>query len=84
MENEQNRVSKKFRTVVSVLKILGYGSAIISTLFYIILVALSNTLLVAVTGIALGLLIAVGTWLACLSYEAIAEGLQLLQDIKNK
>ena len=84
MPTEINRVAKKFKIVVTVIKILGYGYAILSTLLFILASALSNMVLLAVLGIVVGLLIAIGTWLACLMYEAIAEGLQLLQDIKNK
>ena len=83
MQNEQNRVAKKFKIVVSVLRILGYGTAIISALLAVLFIfidLLEATLVCLIYAIAL----AVGTWFACLTYEAIAEGLQLLQDIKNK
>ena len=35
-------------------------------------------------GIIAGIVIAVAVWLSTLFLEAIAEGLNLLQDIKNK
>ena len=36
------------------------------------------------TGFLSGIAIAITTWFSTLLFEAIAEGLNLLQDIKNK
>ena len=76
-------IAKKFNIVISVLKFLGYGAAIVmalAALFFIF----SGTFIVTAVLLFDALLLSIGTWLACLSYEAIAEGLQLLHDIKNK
>ena len=82
MTNEQNKIAKKFKAVVSALKILGYGAAILCAIagFLYFFTSIESS----ITNLISAITVAVGTWMACLFYEAIAEGLQLLQDIKNK
>lgn len=72
-----NTVASKFSLVVSIMKFLGYGATIIG-----FIALFSNE----EQGFAFICLICGGivTWLSTLFFEAIAEGLQLLEDIKNK
>ena len=76
-ENKKNKVAFKFLIVINFMKLLGYGSTIIG-----FIALLSNE----ETGFAFLCLIcgSIGTWLSTLFFEAVAEGLQLLQDIKDK
>ena len=72
-----NKVALKFSVIVSIIKFVGYVASIIS---FITLLSLGET------GFAFICLIC-GTFLTLFStliFEAIAEGLQLLEDIKNK
>lgn len=73
-----NKVATKFNAVVIIMKFLGYGASIIG--FFGIIKSLEET------GMAFLCLIGgiIATWLSTLIFEAIAEGLQLLQDIKDK
>jgi hypothetical protein len=75
--NNSNRIADKFTLVVNITKILGYLCAIIIAIVMMINVSLWSGLLV-------GLVIAGIVWFSTLLFEAIAEGLNLLQDIKNK
>ena len=75
--NSSNEVAEKFMIVVMLIKVIGYSAAFILGLSTMMDLNFWSGLLVA-GGIA------VGVWLSTLLYEAIAEGLNLLQDIKNK
>jgi len=68
-----NFVAKKFDLVILIIKGLGYSVAVI--------MALMNAFDL---GIWIGIFVAIATWLSTLILEAVAEGLQLLEDIKNK
>lgn len=76
--NSSNEVANKFTLVVTIGKVIGYALAIITAL--IIIFGMEEFLI----GILSGVMIAIITWLSSLLFEAIAEGLNLLQDIKNK
>lgn len=78
----KNKIANKFKLVVTLLKFLGYGGAIISAL--IIILASEMELAGIVVGLLVALVVSLITWFSCLSWEAIAEVLQLLEDIKNK
>lgn len=73
----KNKVAQKYKSIIHVIWILGYG---LSILLFII-GAINNELL---TGIIVGLILAVSTWYGSLSLEYKAGVLQLLEDIKNK
>lgn len=73
----QNKVAKKFNLVIIIMKFLGYFSAFVSLIIFI---SLNNF----GWGLLSCFVIAVMTWLSTLIFEAIAEGLNLLEDIKNK
>lgn len=75
--NSSNVVAQKFTLIVVINKIIGY---ICSIVIAIILIIAVNFWI----GLVFGLLIAVMTWLSTLLFEAIAEIINLLQDIKNK
>ena len=75
--NSSNEVAEKFIIVVMLIKVIGYSAAFILGLSTMMNSNFLGGLLVA-GGIA------IGVWLSTLLYEAIAEGLNLLQDIKNK
>ena len=75
--NSSNVVAQKFTLIVVINKIIGY---ICSIVIAIILIIAVNFWI----GLVFGLLIAVMTWLSTLLLEAIAEIINLLQDIKNK
>ncbi|MCI8290894.1 MAG: hypothetical protein HFJ25_01365 [Clostridia bacterium] len=75
--NSSNTVADKFILVVMIIKFIGYVGAVISA---IILIGNGEF----GVGILAGLVIAIVTWFSTLLFEAIAEGLNLLQDIKNK
>lgn len=72
-----NRVATKFNIVVWIMRILGYFGAIISLIIYAQLGNLGFGLLVCI-------ITCIITWFSTLIFEAISEGLQLLEDIKNK
>lgn len=72
-----NKVATKFNFVVWIMKFIGYMGAIIT---WIALANLENGLL----GFGICVVICIATWLSTLLFEAISEGLQLLEDIKNK
>lgn len=75
--NSSNVVAQKFTMIVITTKVIGYIFSII------VAVILMNTIKFWV-GLVVGLLIADITWLSTLLFEAIAEIINLLQDIKNK
>ena len=78
IENEiTNKVASKFSLLVGIMKFIGYSASFIS---FIALLSSEET------GFAFLCLIggAIFTWLSTLFFEAVAEGLQLLQDIKDK
>ena len=72
-----NRIARKFDLVVWIIKFLGYLGGIISL---IILTSLDDFII----GLVVCIVTCIVTWLSTLLFEAIAEGLQLLEDIKNK
>lgn len=72
-----NKVATKFNFVVWVMKFIGYVGGIIT---WIALANLGNGL----AGFVICVGICIATWLSTLLFEAISEGLQLLEDIKNK
>lgn len=76
-KRKYNKVATKFNFVVWIMKFLGYLSGIIT---WIVLANLDNGLM----GFVICVVICVVTWFSTLLFEAIAEGLQLLEDIKNK
>lgn len=73
----KNKVANKFNFVVMIVKCIGYLLAITIFICFIQM----DKFLVGL-GWCVGLSFA--TWLSTLIMEAIAEGLNLLQDIKNK
>ena len=75
--NSSNVVAEKFILVVLIIKILGYLGAIIIGAIYIGNIGFGP-------GLLIGGIIAISVWFSTLIFEAIAEGLNLLQDIKNK
>ncbi len=75
--NSSNVVAQKFTIIVISTKVVGY---ILSIIVAIILMRVVKFWL----GLIVGLLIADITWLSTLLFEAIAEIINLLQDIKNK
>ena len=80
--SRRNPVAAKFAGVAATIKTLGYGAAIVLALLIMASFDMEGegVLLAFITGLS----IAVTTWFACLIWEAIAEALQLLEDIKNK
>lgn len=75
--NSSNTVAEKFILVVMITKFIGYIGAVILAIVFI-----GNG--EPGLGILAGIVIAIATWFSTLLFEAIAEGLNLLQDIKNK
>ncbi len=76
-DSKTNAVAFKFKIVVRIIQFVGYIGALIVAILYMVLEQFW-------LGIAFGIAIAVFTWFSKLIFEAIAEGLQLLEDIKNK
>ena len=72
-----NTVASKFSLVVNIMKFLGYGATIIGFIALFSNEEQGFAFLCLICG-------AIVTWLSTLFFEAIAEGLQLLEDIKNK
>lgn len=72
-----NKVTTKFNIVIFIIKLLGYFGAFICLITYTQISNLGLGLLICV-------IVCIVTWLSTLIFEAIAEGLQLLEDIKNK
>lgn len=76
-KRKYNKVANKFNIVVWIIKFLGYVGGIIS---WIIFANLNN----GWTGFVVCIITCILTWFSTLLFEAVAEGLQLLEDIKNK
>ncbi len=77
--NSSNIVAQKFAMVVSVTKIIGY---ILAFIFGLVMLDVSgDNFFIAILS---GGIFALFVWFSTLLYEAIAEVLNLLQDIKNK
>ena len=72
-----NKVATKFNIVVYIIRIIGYFSGFVS----LIILAQNNSFLLGLVVCASTCIV---TWLSTLFFVAIAEGLQLLQDIKEK
>lgn len=72
-----NKVATKFNVVVYIIRFLGYFSGFIS----LIILAQNNSFSL---GLVVCVITCIVTWLSTLFFVAIAEGLQLLQDIKEK
>ena len=75
--NTFNPIAKKFNLVVMIVKVIGYFSAFISIIAF-------ASIREFWWGLLGSIVIVISTWLSTLLFEAIAEGLNLLQDIKNK
>ena len=72
-----NKVASKFSLVVNIMKFLGYFATIIGFFALFSIEEQGFAFLCLICGVIV-------TWLSTLFFEAIAEGLQLLEDIKNK
>ena len=72
-----NPVAKKFSLVVIVMKVIGYLSAFIGLIAWMSLDELGLGCLFFIVAFIV-------TWLSTLIFEAIAEGLNLLQEIRDK
>ena len=70
-------MATKFNIVVYIIRIIGYFSGFVS----LIILAQNNSFLL---GLVVCVITCIVTWLSTLFFVAIAEGLQLLQDIKEK
>lgn len=75
--NSSNTVAKKFILVVTIMKFIGYLGAVIVAIVFMSMDEVG-------IGILSGIITTIITWLSTLIFEAIAEALNLLQDIKNK
>ncbi len=69
-----NPVAEKFTTVVNAKKFIGYSLAII-----LLIISIKSDYFLY--GILISVIIASETWFSTLGFEAIAEGLNLLQEI---
>lgn len=77
LKNEyNNKVAKKFRLIIDIIQIIGY---IISGLIFV--AALLDLNLYC---LIYGVIVALSTWFSTLFLEAIAEIIELLDNIKNK
>lgn len=72
-----NKVAIKFNKFIAIIKFLGYFMGIVSC---IVLSQFDNFAM----GFVICIIIFIVTWLSTWIFEGIAEGLQLLEDIKNK
>lgn len=72
-----NKVALKFTTVSSIIQAIGYTIAILYGLWAMVNVSFFN-------GLIIGVIIGFTVFFSTLLYEAIAEIINLLQDIKNK
>lgn len=72
-----NQVAKKFNLVVMIMKVLGYFSAFVGLIGFI---GMSEFW----WGVLWCIVVSIVTWLSTLIFEAIAEGLNLLQEIRDK
>lgn len=75
--NAFNPVAKKFNLVVMIMKVLGYFSAFIGLIIFASMEQFWWGLLWCIV-------ICIVTWLSTLIFEAIAEALNLLQEIRDK
>lgn len=78
----KNKIAGKFKLVATILKIIGYGGAILAALVIILRSEMEANGIIL--GIIVALIASLITWFSCLTWEAIAEIIQLLEDIKNK
>ncbi len=76
-DDTTNKVAFKFLIVINIMKLLGYGASIIGFIVWLNLEETGSAFLCLILG-------AIGTWLSTLIFEAIAEGLNLLQKIVDK
>ena len=72
-----NKIASKFSLVVNIMKFLGYVATIISFIALFSIEEQGFAFLCLICGVIV-------TWLSTLFFEAIAEGLQLLEDIKER
>ena len=79
LNNNSNVVARKFTLVVNIIKILGYISAI-GIGIYVYDIEGEEFF----PGLIAGVVTAASVWISTLLFEAIAEALNLLQDIKDK
>lgn len=77
IRNTFNPVAKKFNLVVMITKILGYFSAFIAMILFVSIKKFWWGLFGCV-------ILCITTWFSTLIFEAIAEGLNLLQEIRDK
>lgn len=75
--DSSNMVANKFTLIVIIIKVIGYITAVVTLIAFLIAGEIGQ-------GFLFGIIIAVITWFSTLAFEAIAEILNLLQDIKNK
>lgn len=75
--NAFNPVAKKFNLVVMIMKVLGYFSAFIGLIIFASMEQFG-------WGVLWCIVICIVTWLSTLIFEAIAEALNLLQEIRDK
>lgn len=76
-QKQENEISAKFNLIVFTIKVIGYVIALFAGLTIMINVNFWG-------GLILGLVIAIVVFFSTLIYEALAEVINLLQDIKNK
>lgn len=76
-QEQENKISAKFNLIVFTIKVIGYIIALFSGLVIMVNVNFWG-------GLILGLVIAIVVFFSTLIYEALAEIINLLQDIKNK
>lgn len=72
-----NKVAAKFSIIVSIIKFIGYLASIIAFITFLSLEETGLAFLYLICG-------SIVTLFSTLLFEAMAEGLQLLEDIKNK
>lgn len=77
IRNTFNPVAKKFNLVVMITKILGYFSAFIAMILFVSIKKFW-------WGLFWCVILCIATWFSTLIFEAIAEGLNLLQEIRDK
>lgn len=77
MRNTFNPVAKKFNLVVMIMKVLGYFSAFVGLIGFICMSEFW-------WGVLWCIVVSIVTWLSTLIFEAIAEALNLLQEIRDK
>ena len=72
-----NKVAVKFSIIISIVKFIGYLASIIAFITFLSLEETGLAFLYLICG-------SIVTLFSTLLFEAMAEGLQLLEDIKNK